>query len=122
MGSFVTKGKRRNTGDIQSNVLRDNYFVKNRDLGLTDPDIQSLFERGLSRPGPQRARPKERVDYEALRQTYAEMPQEGRFANASELACHLGKSRVWVILVTNESAKPPSATCTSHCISSQKRD
>jgi hypothetical protein len=66
------------------------------ELGLTDPDIQSLFERGLSRPRPQRASTKVRVDYEALQQTYAEMLREGGFANASELACHLGKSRVWV--------------------------
>jgi hypothetical protein len=77
------------------------------ELGLTDPDVQRLFERGLSRPRPQRARTKVRVDYEALRQTYAEMLRDGGFANASELAYHLGKSRVWVSRVLKGIKKNP---------------
>jgi hypothetical protein len=77
------------------------------ELGLTDTDVQRLFERGLSRPRPQRARTKVRVDYEALRQTYAEMLREGGFANASELAGHLGKSRVWVSRVLKGIKKNP---------------
>lgn len=66
------------------------------DLGLSDQDIESLSQGGLVRHRPQKPRPKDRVDYEALRQTYHQMMQTGAFPSHSELARHLGVSRVWV--------------------------
>jgi hypothetical protein len=50
----------------------------------------------LVRLRPQKPRPKERIDYEALQQTYRRMLVEGPFSNKTELARHLGVSRVWV--------------------------
>ena len=66
------------------------------DLSLTDEDIESLSQRGLVRRRLQKPRLKDRVDYEALRQTYHQMLQSGAFQSRAELARHLGVSRVWV--------------------------
>lgn len=43
--------------------------------------------------------PKERIDNQALQQTYRRMLAEGPFLNQTELSRHLGVSRVWVIRV-----------------------
>lgn len=66
------------------------------ELGLTKQDIERLVQAGLVRRRPQKPRPKERIDYVALQQTYRQMLAEGPFATQTELARHLGVSRVWV--------------------------
>ena len=66
------------------------------ELGLDEQDIDSLSQAGLVRRRPQKPRPKEWIDYEALQQTYARMLTDGGFANQADLARHLGVSRVWL--------------------------
>jgi len=67
-----------------------------QELGLNDEAIGSLVQGGLVRLRPQKPRPKKRIDYEALQQTYRRMLAEGRFSTQTELASHLGVSRIWV--------------------------
>ena len=55
-------------------------------LGLTDQDIESLSNRGLVRRRLQKPRPKDRVDYEALRHPYGQMLQGGAFPSRAKLA------------------------------------
>ena len=66
------------------------------EIGVTEKDIESLSQAGLVRRRAQKPRPKERIDYETLQQTYARMLTEGPFKSQTELARHLGVSRVWV--------------------------
>jgi hypothetical protein len=67
-----------------------------QELGLDEEAIQGLLQAGLVRLRPQKPRPKPRIDYAALQQTYSRMLAEGPFFTQSELALHLGVSRVWV--------------------------
>ena len=67
-----------------------------QELGLNEQAIGSLVQGGLVRLRPQKPRPKKRIDYEALQQTYRQMLTEGGFASQTDLARHLGVSRVWV--------------------------
>jgi hypothetical protein len=66
------------------------------ELGLNEEAIGSLVQGGLVRLRPQKPRPKKRIDYEALQQTYRRMLAEGGFASQTELARHLGVSGVRV--------------------------
>jgi len=66
---------------------------------INEDAIGSLMQAGLVRLRPQKPRPKERIDYEALQQRYRRMLAEGGFASQTELARHLGVSRVWVTRV-----------------------
>jgi hypothetical protein len=66
------------------------------ELGLNEEAIRCLVQAGLVRPRPQNPRPNPRIDYAALRQTYARMLAEGPLSTQTELARHLGVSRVWV--------------------------
>lgn len=59
------------------------------DLGLSDQDIESLSQRGLVNRRQQKTRPKNRIDYDALRHTYRQMLQSGTFPNRAKLARHL---------------------------------
>jgi hypothetical protein len=68
-------------------------------LGLNDEAIQGLLQASLVRVRPQKPRPKERIDYAALQQTYRRMLADGPYSNQTELARHLGVSRVWVSIV-----------------------
>jgi hypothetical protein len=70
-----------------------------QELGLNEEAIGNLVQGGLVRLQPQKPRPKKRIDYEALQQTYRRMLAEGGFASQTELARHLGVSRVWVSIV-----------------------
>jgi len=72
-----------------------------RELGLPEQEIENLLLAGLVRLRPQKPRPKNRIDYEALRQTYHRMLLTGCFSSKAELARHLGVSRVWVSRVLN---------------------
>ncbi len=67
-----------------------------KELGVTSQEIDSLRQVGLVRPLPQKPEPKIRIDYSALQQTYRRMLADGPFSNQTELARHLGVSRVWV--------------------------
>jgi hypothetical protein len=67
-----------------------------QELGLNEQAIGSLVQAGLVQLRPQKPRPKKRIDYEALQQTYRQMLTEGGFASQTDLARHLGVSRVWV--------------------------
>jgi len=69
-------------------------------LGLNDEAIQGLLQAGLVRPHPQNPRPKECIDYAALQQVYRRILAKGSFSSQTELACHLGVSRVWVSRVS----------------------
>jgi hypothetical protein len=51
--------------------------------------------RLIHRPRPVKAK-RLPIDYGALQQTYRQMLTEGGFASQTELARHLGVSRVWV--------------------------
>jgi hypothetical protein len=63
---------------------------------LSPDAITRLQGSRLSRrPRPARAK-KQPIDYAALQQTYRRMLAEGPFSNQTELARHLGVSRVWV--------------------------
>ncbi len=65
-------------------------------LPLSPDAITRLQGCGLiRRPRPARAK-KQPIDYEALQQSYRRMIAEGPFPNQTELARHLGVSRVWV--------------------------
>jgi DNA invertase Pin-like site-specific DNA recombinase len=66
------------------------------ELGLDEEEIQGLLQAGLVRLRPQKSRPKERIDYAALQQTYLRTLAEGGFSTQTELARNLGVSRVWV--------------------------
>jgi hypothetical protein len=67
-----------------------------QELGLNEEAIGSLVQAGLVRPRPQKLRPKPRIDYAALQQSYARLLSEGGFSSRAEFARHLGISRVWV--------------------------
>ena len=67
-----------------------------QELGLNEEAIGSLVQAGLVRHRPQKPRPKPRIDYAALQQTYRRMLAEGLFKSQTELARHLGVNRVWV--------------------------
>jgi hypothetical protein len=66
------------------------------ELALAEQDIESLCQEGLVRPRPQKPRPKKRIDYAALQQTYRQMLADSGFASQADFARHLGVSRVWV--------------------------
>ncbi len=56
---------------------------------------------------PRSIKPKRlQIDYVALQQTYRRMLAEGPFSNQSELARHLGVSRVWVSTVLKGKRNP----------------
>ena len=76
-------------------------------LGLSVEDIERLRNAGLVFRYPEKARPRERIDYEALQQTYARMLAEGPFSTQAELARHLGVSRVWVSRVLKGIKRKP---------------
>jgi hypothetical protein len=67
-----------------------------QELGLNEEAIQGLLQAGLVRIRPQKPRPKERIDYAALQQTFRRMLAEGPISKQTELAQHFGVSRVWV--------------------------
>jgi len=65
-------------------------------LPLSPDAITRLRDRRLIRlPRPVRAK-RRPIDYAALQQTYARMLAEGPFSTQTDLARHLGVSRVWV--------------------------
>jgi len=65
-------------------------------LPLSPDAITRLQDRRLIRlPRPARAK-RLPIDYAALQQSYARMLAEGPFSNQTELARHLGVSRIWV--------------------------
>jgi len=65
-------------------------------LPLSPVTISRLQDVCLIRlPRPERAK-RLPIDYAALQKTYARMPVKGPFLNQTELARHLGVSRVWV--------------------------
>ena len=66
------------------------------ELGLAEYDIERLRQAGLVRTPPPTPRPKKRIDYAALQQTYRRMLTEDGFASQADLARYLGVSRVWV--------------------------
>jgi len=59
------------------------------ELSLNEEAIGCLVQTGLVRLRPLKPRPKERIDDEALLQTYRRMLAEGPFSSQSELARHL---------------------------------
>jgi hypothetical protein len=65
-------------------------------LAVTDQDIEQLQRAELACVTPPTPQLKERIDYVALQQTYARMLVEGPCSTQTELARHLGVSRVWV--------------------------
>jgi len=87
-----------NLGHGQRLICMDSERLP-EELGLNEEAIGSLVQGGLVRLRPQKPRPKKRIDYEALQQTYRRMLAEGGFASQTELARHLGVSRVWVSIV-----------------------
>ena len=78
-----------------------------QELGLNEEAIGNLVQGGLVRLQPQKPRPKKRIDYEALQQTYRRMLAEGGFASQTELARHLGVSRLWVSRVLKGIKRKP---------------
>ena len=84
-----------NLGHGQRLICMDSERLP-QELGLNEQAIGSLVQGGLVRLRPQKPRPKKRIDYEALQQTYRRMLAESGFASQTELARHLGVSRVWV--------------------------
>ncbi len=66
-----------------------------QELGLNEEAIGCLMQAGLVWLRPQKPTPRERTDCAALQQTYARMLAEGPFSNQTQLASHLGVSRVW---------------------------
>jgi len=69
------------------------------ELGLDEQDIESVSHAGLVRRRPQKPQPKPRIDHSALRLTYRRMLAEGPFSTQTDLARHLGVSRVWLCRV-----------------------
>jgi hypothetical protein len=67
-----------------------------QESGLNEEAIGCLVQAGLVRLRPQKLRPKPRIDYAALQQTYARMLTDGGFATQADLPRHLGVSRAWV--------------------------
>jgi hypothetical protein len=65
-------------------------------LRLSAQDIEGLRRTGLVRLPHPMPRPKKRIDYAALQRTYRRTLVEASFSNQTELARHLGVSRVWV--------------------------
>jgi len=84
-----------NLGHGQRLICMDSERLP-QELGLNEEAIGSLVHAGLVRLRPQMPRPKPRIDYAALQQTFARMLAEGPFKSQTELARHLGVSRVWV--------------------------
>jgi len=74
-------------------------------LGLCDQDIERLRQAGLAHLQPPTPQPKKRIDYVTLPRAYARMLAEGPFSSQTELARHLGVSRVWVSRVLKEIRK-----------------
>ena len=66
------------------------------ELGLDEEAIQGFLQAGLIRCRPQKPPPEERIDYAALQQTYRRMLAEAPFSTQTELARHMGVSRVRV--------------------------
>ena len=65
-------------------------------LGLSDQDIEHLRQARLVHLPPPTPQAMERIDYSALQLTYSRLLVEGPFSTQTELARHLGVSRVWV--------------------------
>ena len=75
-------------------------------LPLSPDAITRLQDARLIRlPRPVRAK-RQPIDYAALQQSYRQMIAEGGFASQTELARHLGVSRVWVSKVLKKSRCP----------------
>jgi hypothetical protein len=66
------------------------------ELGVSASDVASLQKSGLILPLRPAKTSKPRIDYDALQQGYAKMMSDGPFKTQTELARHLGVSRVWV--------------------------
>jgi hypothetical protein len=66
------------------------------ELCVSDTDVASLQKSGLILPFRPVKTSKPRIDYEALQECYRKMLEDGPFETQTELARHLGVSRVWV--------------------------
>lgn len=78
------------------------------ELGVNDNDLADLQKSGLILPFRPAKTSKPRIDYDALQQSYAKMLSDGPFTTQTELARHLGVSRVWVTRVLNGIRKKAS--------------
>lgn len=65
-------------------------------LALSDDDISRLCDCGLILPRREMPSQKPKIDYEKLARSYRETMDRMQFVSQSDLARHLGVSRVWV--------------------------
>jgi hypothetical protein len=65
-------------------------------LGLSEGDTSRLSDCGLIIPRREMPSQKPKIDYEKLARSYRETMDRMQFVSHSDLARHLGVSRVWV--------------------------